>query len=88
MRFLRLVGNVDLRTTDGVVAINPQEESYLSLTGTTHITLRVGTEFLDFVLKNAAAGLRDGLLTVLAEDIQPLPRQLVHSHTNDGLSPP
>ena len=66
-------GAVELRTTDGVIAINPQEESYLNLTETTQITLRVGAEFLSFVLKNAAASLRDGRLTVLAEDIRPRP---------------
>jgi F0F1-type ATP synthase epsilon subunit len=63
-------GGVELRTTDGVIAINPQDENYLSLTQTTHITLRVGTGFFDFVLKNAAASLREGMLTVLAEEIQ------------------
>jgi F0F1-type ATP synthase epsilon subunit len=65
-------GGVELRTTDGVIAINPQAESYLNLTQTTQITLRVGTEFLSFVLKNAAASLRDGRLTVIAEEICPL----------------
>jgi len=63
---------VELRTTDGVIAINPPEENYLSLTETTQITLRVGAEFLSFALKNAAASLRDGRLTVLAEEISPL----------------
>ena len=61
---------VELRTTDGAIAINPQDESYLNLTQTTQITLRVGTEFLTFVLKNAAASLREGRLTVLAETIR------------------
>ena len=65
-------GGVELRTTDGVIAINPREESYLHLTQTTQITLRIGTEFLSFVLKNAAASLRDGRLTVIAEGICPL----------------
>ncbi len=65
-------GSVELRTTDGAIAINPQEESYLNLTQTTQITLRVGTEFLRFMLKNAAASLRDGQLTVVAEEISPL----------------
>lgn len=62
-------GGVELRTTDGTIAINPREESYLNLTRTTEITLRVGTEFLRFRLKNAAASLREGQLTVLAEEI-------------------
>ena len=65
-------GAVELQTTDGVIAINPQEESYLNLTQTTQMTLRVGTEFLSFVLKNAAASLRDGQLIVLAEEVQPM----------------
>lgn len=63
------VGSVELRTTDGAIAINPREESYLNLTHTTEITLRVGTEFIRFVLKNAAASLCEGRLTVLAEEI-------------------
>ncbi len=77
-------GGVELRTTDGVIAINPQEESYLNLTQTTQITLRVGTEFLSFVLKNAAASLRDGCLTVLAEEIEPVPAATVSSASRNG----
>jgi len=62
-------GGVELRTTDGVIAINPQEVSYLHLTQTTHITLRIGSVFRTFDLENAAASLREGRLTVLAEEI-------------------
>ena len=65
-------GGVELLTTDGVIAINPLEESYLNLTHTTQITLRVGTEFLTFMLKNAAVSLREGQLTVIAEEVCPL----------------
>ena len=79
---------VELRTTDGVIAINPLEESYLNLTHTTHITLRVGTEFLSFVLKNAAASLRDGCLTVLAEEVQPMPATPVSAASRNGDSSP
>ena len=53
-----------------MIAINPQDESYLNLTETTQITLRVGAEFLTFALVNAAASLREGRLTVLAEKIR------------------
>jgi F0F1-type ATP synthase epsilon subunit len=63
---------VELRTTDGVIAINPRDESYLNLTETTQITIRLETEFLTFVLKNAAASLREGQLIVIAEEICPL----------------
>ena len=77
-------GGVEMRTTDGVIAINPQDESYLNLTETTHITLRVGAEFLSFVLKNAAASLRDGRLTVLAEEIQPMPAAPLSAPSRNG----
>ena len=63
---------VELRTTDGVIAINPRAESYLNLTQTTKITLRCGAQFHSFALRNATAGLRDGKLTVLAETIRPV----------------
>ena len=63
---------VELQTTNGVISINPREESYLNLTQTTQITLRVGAEFLTFMLKNAAASLRNGRLTVLAEEAVPV----------------
>ena len=81
-------GLVELRTTDGVIAISPQEESYFNLTQTTQITLRVGTEFLGFVLRNAAASLRNGLLTVIAEDIQPMPAEPVSTIPRNGASVP
>lgn len=66
-------GGVELRTTDSVIAINPREASYLNLTQTTQIMLRVGPALLSFVLKNAAASLRDGRLSVLAEEVRPMP---------------
>ena len=75
---------VELRTTDGVIAINPQEESYLNLTETTQITLRVGTEFLTFALVNAAASLRDGCLTVIAESIEPAANPIVAAELKNG----
>ena len=71
--FSGVAGGVEMRTTDGVITINPREENYLHLSHTTEITLRVGTEFRSFLLKNAAASLRDGRLTLLAEEVQPMP---------------
>ena len=68
---------VELRTTDGVIAINPQEETYLQHTHTTEITLRIGTEFHIFQLENAAASLRDGCLMVIAESIEPAANPIV-----------
>ena len=65
----RTLANPQLRTTDGIVAITPREDCYLSMIHTTEITLRIGNEFKIFTLKNAAASLRSGHLTVLAEEI-------------------
>ncbi len=82
--FSGLAGGVELRTTDGVIAINPQDESYLNLTETTQITLRVGTEFLTFALKNAAASLREGRLTVLAEEASAVSAPRVFTPSRNG----
>lgn len=68
--FSAQAASVELHTTDGVIAINPREESYLNLTQTTRITLCVGTDFLSFVLENAVAGLKGDRFTVLAESIR------------------
>jgi F0F1-type ATP synthase epsilon subunit len=68
--FSGLVEDVTLRTSDGLIAINPVEEAYLSLTNISQITLRVGSDFTSFALENAAASLRAGQLTVLAEQIR------------------
>ena len=64
--------DAELRTTDGVITIQPAKQNYLNLTETTQIRLRIGTGFISYVLKNAAASLRDGRLTVLAEEIRQL----------------
>ena len=79
---------VEMRTTDGAIAITPREESYFNLTQTTQITLRVGTAFLSFALKNAAASLREGRLIVLAEEVEPMPATPVSAASrNGGFSP-
>ena len=77
-----------MRTMDGAITINPREESYLNLTQTTEITLRVGTEFLSFVLKNAAASLRDGRLTVLAEEVERMPAAPLPAASRNGSRSP
>jgi F0F1-type ATP synthase epsilon subunit len=71
---------VELRTTDGVIAIQSgAEKSYINLTETTEITLRINGDFRAFALKNAAASLRDGRLTLIAEEVQPLPAKQAHA---------
>lgn len=68
--FSGYASSVELQTTDGVIAINPHEVSYLNLTQMTRITLRFGAEFTTFILKNAAGSLQDGQLTIIAEEAQ------------------
>lgn len=68
--FFGSAAGVEFRITDGAIAINPRDESYLCLIHPTVLTLRFGTEFVHYVLKNAVASLRKGRLTVLAEEIQ------------------
>ncbi len=64
--------SVEMRTSDGIIEIRPGQDSHLSLVRTTEITLRMGGEVLRYALENAAAGLRDGRLTILAETARPL----------------
>jgi hypothetical protein len=59
---------VELRASEAIIAINPDSESYFNMSEATQITMRVGTEFLSFMLKNAAAKLQDGQLTIIAEE--------------------
>lgn len=63
---------VEMRTNDGIIEIRPGQDSQLSLVRTTEITLRMGVKVLRYSLENAAAGLRDGRLTILAETARPL----------------
>ena len=63
---------VEMRTNDGIIEIRPGQDSQISLVSTTEITLRMDGKVLRYALKNAAAGLRDGRLTILAETARPL----------------
>jgi F0F1-type ATP synthase epsilon subunit len=59
---------VELRASEATIAINPDSESYFNMSEASQISMRVGTEFLSFALKNAAAKLQDGRLTIMAEE--------------------
>ena len=63
--------SVELRVDAGSIAMNPRDANYLSLTGTTEITLHVGRAHLSFVVRNATASQRDDMLILLAETIHP-----------------
>ena len=78
--FTGTVDGLELRNLDGVIAITPLDGSYFNLKETTRITARVGSEFFSFRVENAAASLREGHLTVLAESIQ-----LISSGPENGI---
>ena len=75
---------VELQTADGMIAINPGQESYLNLSQTTQITLKCGEEFHTFAVQNAAASFRKGKLTVLAESVNPEKAE-ISEHLDPGL---
>ena len=62
--------SIDVRTEDGSVHITPREESFLSMIHATEITLHTADGPCIFLLENAAAGLKGGSFTVLAESIR------------------
>lgn len=76
--------SVELRTTDGIIAITPSEDSYLSMIHSSEITLRNGHKFKTFTLMNATASLRTGHLTVLAEEIHPAKTPATEPSTADA----
>lgn len=62
--------SVELRTTDGFIAVTRLCESYFNFTDATQITVRRGSKLTSFVLENAAASLRGEHLCVVAEEIR------------------
>lgn len=76
--FSCLAEGVEIRTVD-VLSINPQTQTYLTLSQSTQITALVEHKFLTFELCNAAASLQEGRLTVIAEKIRQVPSGLAPS---------
>jgi F0F1-type ATP synthase epsilon subunit len=74
--FSGVAASVDLCTDGGNVYITPSEDCYLVMVHATQVTLQLGKKTHSFALHNAVASLRMGLLTILAEEIQPLPGEL------------
>jgi F0F1-type ATP synthase epsilon subunit len=68
--FAGIAKSIDLHTDGGSVHITPNEDCYLNMVHATEISLRVGEDTFVFALENAAAGLREGRLTVIAENIR------------------
>ena len=62
--------SIEVRTEDGSIHINPHEEFHLSMIHATEITLQTADGYCAFELENAAAGLKGGRFTVLAERIR------------------
>ena len=69
--------SIDLRTKNSSIHITAREESYLSMSHATEITLQTADGPCIFMLKNAVAGLKGRTFSVLAEHIrriEPSPR--------------
>jgi hypothetical protein len=76
--FSGFAASVDLCTDGGNVYLTPLEECYLVMVHATQVTLRLGRKTHAFALYNAVASLKMGLLTILAEEVQPLPAEISH----------
>lgn len=74
--FIGYTDGVELQAINGVLAINPRSVSYMNILHISRITLRVGAEFTTYALENAAGGLQQGRLTIIAEDIQKMPPEV------------
>lgn len=64
--------SLDVRTDDGSIHINSNEESFLSMVHATEVTVQTPDGPRVFALDNAVAGLKGHIFTVLAESIHPL----------------
>jgi hypothetical protein len=72
--FIGETSSVELKTGDGSVLMLPPGNTVISMTGSSTIVLRCGSNLKRFLLENATLGLRGGRLTILAEVIQPVKR--------------
>ncbi len=78
--------SVEMRTDDGTVLLIPAGNTYMSMLQRSTITLRCGSVFKTFDLKNATAGLHGRHLTVLAGEISPSATPSPSSSVLDGVS--
>ncbi len=68
--FTATASSIDVRTEDGGIHVNSDEESFMNLIHATEITLRTAEGTYVFSLENAVAGLKGRTFTVLAERIR------------------
>ena len=64
--------SLDVRTDDGSLHINSNDESFLNMLHATEVTVQTPDGPRVFALDNAVAGLKGHLFTVLAENIHPV----------------
>ncbi len=62
--------SLDVRTDDGCIHVNANEESFLNMLHATEVTVQTPEGLRIFALGNAVAGLKEHCFTVLAESIR------------------
>ena len=62
--------SLDLRTEEGSIHINSNEENFVSMVHTTEVTVQTPDGPRVFALDNAVAGLKGHRFTVLAESVR------------------
>lgn len=62
--------SLDVRTDDGCIHVNANEESFLNMLHATEVTVQTPEGLRVFALDNAVAGLKGHCFTVLAESIR------------------
>ncbi|MEP2777257.1 MAG: hypothetical protein ABJN80_01155 [Luteolibacter sp.] len=68
--FNEVASSINLHTQDGTIHINSNHESHMNMIRKTRITFQTAAGPCEFILENAAAGMRGSCFTVLAEQIR------------------
>lgn len=74
--------SLDVRTDEGSIHVNSNDESFLNMLHATEVTVQTPEGPRVFALDNAVAGLKGHVFTVLAESIHPVERDAGESSTS------
>lgn len=62
------VDGAEIETADGSIRLVPNEHSYLSFSGASRLSLRQGSAYISFHLRNSAAHVDPQQLRIVAEE--------------------
>lgn len=62
------VDGAEIRTADGSIRLVPNQNSYLTFDGASHLSLRRGADFVFFKLRNSVAHVAPEHLRIVAEE--------------------